>query len=276
MTWVQGEPPERLQKNVQAWRDLNPDYEVNIWNEDRFFRELRDDIENGTGLELPKELIDYYYDTKIFAMKAEVIKMYFMRKYGGVYADMDMHAVKGITEVFGEVDHPLLCGIMVKPLVLRWMSTTLPDGFFIMSPKDTDLWDGLVKRAIQNIKNGSYAPVCHATNSIYDIIKLHNTAKLCKYGTVVLNKKDIVDHTIAIHECDGSWSSESFIANASIAIRDSEYVFDIIILIVLIIVVTVISLIISKSVRNKSGSNMTESNDYSKANTYNMGSRQTA
>jgi hypothetical protein len=246
ITWVQGKPPERLQKNVLTWREYNPDYTIMHWDESRFFSELAADRMDNSEFVLPNELLDYYRGTGVYAIKAEIIKLYFMRKYGGVYADMDTEAVKGITDALGDnLTKPMICGMTWKPKTLQWLYF-IGDGMFLMTPKDTGIWNMAIDNAVGNIRKKKPFPVITATTSIYDDKKIRDKfgIELCLKCTIVLDKKDIKEHTVAIHQCDASWYGESFLADIALWSRTSDSIDPICILLIIIIAVVIVVAII--------------------------------
>lgn len=76
-----GEMPQQMKKCLKSWKKYCPDWEIIQWNEDNF------DI---TGTVWTKQA----YDAKKYAFVADYVRLWALKKYGGVYLDTDVELVK--------------------------------------------------------------------------------------------------------------------------------------------------------------------------------------
>lgn len=83
--WLSDEAvPESLQKCIDSWKKYLPDYELILWNFNRFPR--------GRS-----RWVDEAFDNKKYAFAADYIRLYALYNYGGVYLDMDVEVLKSFT-----------------------------------------------------------------------------------------------------------------------------------------------------------------------------------
>lgn len=84
--WLSNDPvPESLQKCMDSWKTVLPDYEWVHWNFDRF----------------PKEQslwVSQAFDNKKYAFAADYIRLYALYHHGGIYLDMDVEVLKSYDE----------------------------------------------------------------------------------------------------------------------------------------------------------------------------------
>lgn len=80
--WLSGDPiPEKLQKCMDSWKKLLPDYEFWLWDKQRF------DIHSV-------KWVEQAYNAKKYAFASDYIRLYAIYHYGGIYMDMDMEVIK--------------------------------------------------------------------------------------------------------------------------------------------------------------------------------------
>jgi hypothetical protein len=80
--WIGGSPmPRRLKKYLEHWRDLCPDYEIHIWNDDNY------DI-------AAHPYVKSCYDNKAFSFASDYIRLDVLYRYGGIYLDADVELLK--------------------------------------------------------------------------------------------------------------------------------------------------------------------------------------
>lgn len=79
---MSGDPyPKDIQKCLDSWKKFLPDYEVWVWNPERF------DLNSSAWV---KEA----YEKKKYAFCADYIRLYALYHYGGVYLDSDVEVLK--------------------------------------------------------------------------------------------------------------------------------------------------------------------------------------
>ena len=85
--WLSDEPyPEKIQKCLNSWKEKLPDYEIWLWNLNRF------DINSSVWV---KEA----YENKKYAFAADYIRFYALYNYGGIYLDSDVEVLKSYDDL---------------------------------------------------------------------------------------------------------------------------------------------------------------------------------
>lgn len=80
--WLSADPyPEKILYCVQSWKKIMPDYEIWLWDLNRF------DINQSIWV---KEA----YAEKKYAFAADYIRLYALYKFGGIYLDSDVEVVR--------------------------------------------------------------------------------------------------------------------------------------------------------------------------------------
>ncbi len=80
-----GPKPELALKCIESWKKYCPDYEIKEWNEDNF------DLNYNAYV---KEA----YENKKWAFVTDVVRLYALVNYGGVYMDTDVEVIKPLDE----------------------------------------------------------------------------------------------------------------------------------------------------------------------------------
>lgn len=85
--WMSGDAyPEKIQKCIDSWKRVLPDYEIRLWDTHRF------DIEQSAWV---KEA----FEAKKYAFCADYIRLYALYNYGGIYLDSDVEVVKSYNDL---------------------------------------------------------------------------------------------------------------------------------------------------------------------------------
>lgn len=93
--WLSGDPyPELVTHCIESWKHLLPDYEIMLWDRNRF------DIDSVIWV---KEACD----KKKWAFAADYIRLYALYNYGGIYLDSDVEVLKSFDEL---LDLPYFLG----------------------------------------------------------------------------------------------------------------------------------------------------------------------
>lgn len=83
LCWLSGEPyPETIARCVDSWRRVMPDYEIMLWDRERFDNEINNRFASE-ALEKRK-----------WAFVADYIRLFALYKYGGIYMDSDVRVYK--------------------------------------------------------------------------------------------------------------------------------------------------------------------------------------
>lgn len=86
--WV-GEQEFPYKDNYQTWVDKNPDFEVKLWTDENIPKLINQDI---------------YDQIPINAVKADLLRIELLYKYGGLYVDADSVCKKPIKELVEDLD----------------------------------------------------------------------------------------------------------------------------------------------------------------------------
>lgn len=80
--WLSGDPfPESIQKCIDSWKKVIPDYEFVLWDLNRFH--LEDSL-----------WVKQAFEAKKYAFAADYIRLHALYNYGGIYLDSDVEVLK--------------------------------------------------------------------------------------------------------------------------------------------------------------------------------------
>lgn len=80
--WLSNDPiPQKLQNYMQSWKQKLPDYELILWNFNRFDKESCIWVKQA-------------FESKKYAFAADYIRLFALYNYGGIYLDMDVEVIK--------------------------------------------------------------------------------------------------------------------------------------------------------------------------------------
>lgn len=80
--WLSNDPyPENIQRCIDSWKRILPEYELILWDTNRF------DISSSSWVEQA-------FKMKKYAFAADYIRMYALYHYGGIYLDSDVEVLK--------------------------------------------------------------------------------------------------------------------------------------------------------------------------------------
>lgn len=89
-TWLGGPIPKIVQRNIAEFRALHPSWDVKLWA--------------GVPPGMPDDLRVALYRTSELCMRADIIRLWLLHEYGGVYLDGDVIALRSFEELRG-YDH---------------------------------------------------------------------------------------------------------------------------------------------------------------------------
>lgn len=78
--------PELAQNCIASWRKYLPDYELRLWNEDTFDLDMYPYAREA-------------YDNRKFAFVTDVVRLWALEKFGGVYMDTDVEILKPLGDL---------------------------------------------------------------------------------------------------------------------------------------------------------------------------------
>ena len=82
--------PELAQKCIESWRKYLPEYELRLWNEDSFDLDMYPYAREA-------------YDNRKFAFVTDVVRLWALEKFGGVYMDTDVEVLKSFEPLMQDV-----------------------------------------------------------------------------------------------------------------------------------------------------------------------------
>ncbi len=93
--WLSGDPyPENIQRCIDSWKRVLPDYEIILWDTNRFNLSSSDWVMQA-------------FEAKKYAFAADYIRMYALYNYGGIYLDSDVEVLKPFDDL---LDLPYFIG----------------------------------------------------------------------------------------------------------------------------------------------------------------------
>lgn len=89
LCWISGDPyPEKIQKCVDSWKRVLPDYEIMVWDKARV---------DSIGARYVNEAVE----NRKYAFAADFIRFYALYTYGGIYLDSDVEVLKSFDDLLG-------------------------------------------------------------------------------------------------------------------------------------------------------------------------------
>lgn len=199
--WFGGNPlPELAIKCIESWKKYCPDYEIIEWNEDNFDIHYNDYVREA-------------YEAKKWAFVSDVVRLYALVTYGGIYMDTDVEVLKPIDDIliydavsgFERIDQ-IPTGLMAcraeQPLFMELLHEydnihfQRKDGSLDLTTNVKRITQCCLKYGLQ--LNNQKQTVKGFTLLPYDYLcpKDYETKKI-----------NITKNTYTIHHFDGSWKS---------------------------------------------------------------------
>ena len=95
LCWLSGDPyPEKIAKCISTWKKHLPDYEIMLWDTNRF------DVNSTLWTRQA-------FEAKKYAFVADYIRFYAVYNYGGIYLDSDVEVLKSFDPL---LDKPYFIG----------------------------------------------------------------------------------------------------------------------------------------------------------------------
>ncbi len=118
--WFGGNPlPKDAQRYIKSWKKYLPDYEIIEWNENNFDLDM---------YQFTREA----YDNGKYAFITDVVRLYVLKKYGGIYMDTDVEVLKSLDRFLThaafsgfENDSFVPTGIMASEANGKWVNDLL-------------------------------------------------------------------------------------------------------------------------------------------------------
>lgn len=214
--WLSGEQmPQRLKNCIESWKLLMPEYEIMLWDTNRF------DIHSV-------KWVEQAYSVKKWAFAADYIRLYALYHYGGIYLDSDVRVLKSFdpflehrgfsSAEFWEVAYnpedtsEEIAGIAIEaaimgsearhPLIKAFMDHYQNRDFILQDGYDNRVMTYVIKDIAKNfgfIQNHLIHQVLDDDFHIYPYD--YFTTQDSRSGNDML----VTHNTVAIHLCSGSW-----------------------------------------------------------------------
>lgn len=209
-----GKYNEIVSKCISSWKNKLPDFEIKIWNEDTF------DIDSC-------EFTRIAYKNKKWAFVSDYVRIYALKKYGGVYMDTDVEVVKDLSNLLLEdrfvssfQEGGFLCTSFIAcppnnafiGLLLEYYNNKkwTNDNFAIMNPiifsKIANDYYG-IKIGNKSFFNNEFSIFPYEYFIPYRKSIFGKGMKKYKYS-----KYHITCNTYTIHHELGSWANDSYIS----------------------------------------------------------------
>lgn len=204
--WVGGKnKPEDIERYIESWKTHLPDFEIIEWNESNFDLHL-----NMYSREA--------YDSKKWAFVSDVVRLYALYTYGGIYLDADVEILKPIDgflnhAAFTSFETPSISGR--DPFIPTGLMGSEKNGAWVK-----DLLDTYESRSFI-LPDGSFdllpnpKPITYLTADKYGLIRndeFQDLGAVAVYPNYYFCAKDwlsgavtITPDTYAIHHFSGSW-----------------------------------------------------------------------
>lgn len=181
---------------VLSWREMLPDFEIQLWSED--------------NVDMTDPFIAHYYKKKQWAFVSDYVRLLKVYENGGVYLDTDMEVVKPFDDLlnakcffgyeseefitsgaFGAIKHDSFVKACLDKMKLRHAQNKP----FIVAPQ-------VVTRTYGEFAENSYIKI-HPIKTFYPFNPYTEDKKQLMY-------RDIIDSTYAIHHWAKSWEMSFF------------------------------------------------------------------
>ncbi len=197
-----GELPDEYKKNIETWKNNNPDYEFIQWNEETY------DLDKYS-------YVREAYEAKEWAFASNLIRFDVIYKYGGIYLDTDVEVRKSMDcllndEAFfgmGRADSVNVGGgfgaCANHPLIKNIFSLLSTSHFITTEGKKKNIplhsiihpiireWGFTIENCYQNVKGVALYP-----KEVFSPVSIYGYEDYYS------------DKTISVHKENGSWKNE--------------------------------------------------------------------
>lgn len=197
--------PPKIQKYIDGWHNLLPDYRFIEWNEDNF----------------PVDYCEYTkeaYEIKKYAFVSDVARLFGLYKYGGIYLDTDVEILKRFDQYLDSAEM----------ILARESGKLLMTAFIAVSEKNDDIKALLDEYATRKFMNDN-GTINQVANTVYltEYMKAQglelgkrqqildrsiNVYDYTIFGAFNADESiyEITEKTVLIHHCLASWGTPLF------------------------------------------------------------------
>lgn len=207
--WLSSDPvPVSAQKCIESWKTHLPDYQLILWDYNRFPR--------GKS-----KWVDQAFDKHKYAFAADYIRLYALYNYGGIYLDSDVEVIKSYDEL---LDLPYFIGAEQTPFGIEAATMAFHKGSTFIK----EILDGYMDKSFVNDDNTlNTEPLPRIVRRYiaanYDYHLIHSKKEfLNKQNIINVFSEDffspkhyktreicITSNTYSIHHFAGSWVEPS-------------------------------------------------------------------
>jgi mannosyltransferase OCH1-like enzyme len=174
--------PKKWADNHQKWKDMHPGWEVKLWNGKSSRRLIE---------KMDPNFLKTYDNFPHWVQKADAVRSFILKKYGGVYVDLDTypkHSIENILAIY-EVSPK------IEVMMGGGSGLEVYSNWLMISKKNSGFWDLTIK----NMKKKPFwSKISKHTQIIYTTGPMMVSAAAKKYGTekvVVIDKKLLTNCT---------------------------------------------------------------------------------
>jgi len=210
LCWLSGDPyPAKIAKCLETWKKHLPDYEVMLWDTNRF------DLESSIW-------VKQAFEKKKYAFAADYIRFHALYNYGGIYLDSDVEVLKSFDDL---LDLPYFIGaekaqtpeaaIIGAEKGCDWIKQCLDyyeNRCFIKEDGSLDI-KKLPEIMVEQISKFKLLRVLSLNDSL-NIRKLDMQNEVLEFNDAFFSPKvfdsrevEITPYTYAIHHYQNSWFS---------------------------------------------------------------------
>lgn len=204
--WFGGKPMPELALNcIESWKKYLPDYELRLWNEETFDLDM---------FPYTREA----YDNRKFAFVTDVVRLWALEKFGGVYMDTDVEVLRPLDDLLtlpaftgyeASMANAPVTGLMASAAHGVWVTEQLAyysqDRHFVKPDGTLDLTTNTV--TIANImEKGGF--VINGKYQVYkDDMHIFPVDYFCPLTSTRVLK--CTKNTYCIHHFAGSWKERT-------------------------------------------------------------------
>ncbi len=195
-----GEKPALMKKCIKSWKKYCPDYEIIEWNEDNF------DIDSCLWTKQA-------YEAKKYAFVSDYVRLYVLKKYGGIYMDTDQELIKPLDAFLhhkffigftcGNYPNTGVIGSIADSNVTNNLFKYYDDRVFI---KDGQMdCEPNTDTCVETLKQ--YGLELNGTRQSLEELDIYPSTYFCPTSCLTV-ENCISDETVAIHHFAMTWRSE--------------------------------------------------------------------
>ena len=197
--WFGGNPlPEMAKRCIASWKKYCPDYEIIEWNESNFDLNFNPYVKEA-------------YEAKKWAFITDVVRLYVLYTYGGIYMDTDVEVLKPLDEFLAlegfsgfEAYDRIPTGIMAAAKGAPMFGELLADYDGVHFLKDDGSFD--LTTNVTRITNACLRHGLVLNNTLQTVngFTLYPNDYFCPKDLSTL-KINLTENSHTIHHFDGSW-----------------------------------------------------------------------